>query len=171
MNGTSTTTVNSILFNSVEYYLSSSITSHIRLQLDLLLINNGATRCPSRSSPRLTHYITNSLDFESITATTAELVLPAWVTRSYDLQTLQSPRFYSPDPALFFSGLVFATSELPPTDSHQIQLGVTTWGGQFRRELTREVTHLFVIAERGNKYQAALKFGQELGMQIVLPHW
>lgn len=44
-------------------------------------------------------------------------------------------------------------------------------GGQTRRELTREVTHLIVAAEHGQKYEMALKFGTELGIVVVLPHW
>ncbi|GAA5945825.1 hypothetical protein JCM1841_007082, partial [Sporobolomyces salmonicolor] len=39
------------------------------------------------------------------------LVSPAWVTRSFDLQQLQPPRFYSPDRALYFSGTCICTSE------------------------------------------------------------
>ncbi|GAA5854065.1 hypothetical protein JCM8547_008212 [Rhodosporidiobolus lusitaniae] len=100
-----------------------------------------------------------------------EIVSPAWVTRSYDLQTLQPPRFHSPDRALFFSGTVICTSEFPETDNLAIAGAVEAFGGQFRRELTREVTHLICISEHGVKYEMAMKFGTELGMVVVLPHW
>ena len=51
---------------------------------------------------------------------------------------------------------------------------VETFGGQWRRELTREVTHLVCVTEHGkpgDKYEMAIKFGTELGIAIVLPHW
>lgn len=81
--------------------------------------------------------------------------------------------------------------QLPDLDRTAIQAGVSSLGGAFRKELTREVTHLFVVAEQGvslafrvgrkeeeltllrvqEKYNAALKYGPDLGMVIVLPHW
>ncbi|GAA5866988.1 hypothetical protein JCM1840_005932 [Sporobolomyces johnsonii] len=99
------------------------------------------------------------------------LVTPAWVTRSFDLQQLQPPRFYSPDPALYFSGTCICTSGLPETDTLAICAGVEALGGQWRRELTREVTHLICVAESGPKYDMAMKFGPQLGIAVVLPHW
>ncbi|GAA5971064.1 hypothetical protein JCM11641_004129 [Rhodosporidiobolus odoratus] len=100
-----------------------------------------------------------------------EIVSPAWVTRSYDLQALQPPRFYSASRSLFFSGTVICTSDFPEADNLAIAGAVEAFGGQFRRELTREVTHLICIAEQGPKYEMAMKFGTELGMVVVLPHW
>ncbi|ORY87405.1 hypothetical protein BCR35DRAFT_302155 [Leucosporidium creatinivorum] len=100
-----------------------------------------------------------------------KIVLPVWVTRSYDLQTLQQARFYSPDPAMIFSGLCFATSEIPTLEAEAIAAAATSLGGQFRSELTREVTHLFTVAPHGLKYEMALRHGAEIGMIVVLPHW
>ena len=107
-----------------------------------------------------------------------------------------SPRFYSADKKLFFSGTVICTSEvgipqqtrvrkgsslilatkrnqfqLPTSDTRDIHQAVLTLGGQTRRELTREVTHLICMSESGRKYESAMKYGAELGMQVVLPHW
>ncbi|BGP00180.1 regulator of Ty1 Transposition [Rhodotorula toruloides] len=110
-------------------------------------------------------------DAEGAEGQQIEIVTPAWVTRSYDLQILQSPRFYSADKALYFSGTVVCTSELPQADTLSIHAGVLSLGGQVRRELTREVTHLICPAEHGAKYEMAIKFGTELGIVVVLPHW
>ncbi|BGP25309.1 BRCT domain protein Brc1 [Rhodotorula toruloides] len=110
-------------------------------------------------------------DADSVHGQKIEIVTPAWVTRSYDLQILQSPRFYSADKALYFSGTVICTSELPQADMLSIHAGVLSLGGQVRRELTREVTHLICPAEHGAKYEMAIKFGTELGIVVVLPHW
>ncbi|GAA5844402.1 hypothetical protein JCM9279_006288 [Rhodotorula babjevae] len=148
---------------------------------------------PPRFDPALvTHIITDTLDFPehalvkqrvgygaggpgasaaSPDEAGVEVVTPAWVTRSFDLQVLQPPRFYSADRALFFSGTIVCTSELPEPDTLAIHSAVLALGGQTRRELTREVTHLVCAAAHGHKYEMALKFGTELGIVVVLPHW
>jgi hypothetical protein len=65
--------------------------------------------------------------------------------------------------------------QLPITDDLTICSAVSAFGGQYRRELTREVTHLIAVSENGGsqsqKYEMAIKFGTELGIAIVLPHW
>ncbi|GAA5936722.1 uncharacterized protein JCM15063_001967 [Sporobolomyces koalae] len=108
---------------------------------------------------------------DSIGDGTVKVVLPAWVTRSFDLQVVQQSRFYSPDPALFLSSTCICTSQLPIADDLAICAAVEAFGGQWRRELTREVTHLITVSEHGHKYDMAIKFGTELGIAIVLPHW
>lgn len=111
------------------------------------------------------------------------------------LPPLYRARFYSPDPALFLSTTCICTSQvrlspspsishlkpslkplrvidqLPIHDDLTICSAVETFGGQWRRELTREVTHLICVSEHGEKYEMAIKFGTELGIAIVLPHW
>ncbi|GAA5900179.1 hypothetical protein JCM8208_002041 [Rhodotorula glutinis] len=147
---------------------------------------------PPRFDPALvTHVITDTLDFPEhalvvvkrraeagARATAAggeetgvEVVTPAWVTRSFDLQVIQPPRFYSADRNLFFSGTIVCTSELPEPDTLAVHSAVLALGGQTRRELTREVTHLVCAAAHGQKYEMALRFGTELGIVVVLPHW
>ncbi|GAA6048438.1 hypothetical protein JCM3770_003757 [Rhodotorula araucariae] len=214
---------NEHLFDVVSFFISTTIRTEVRAALHDLLISWGATPCPppppaSSSSPlprpprfdpaRLTHFITDTLDFPEYdflkhrlgssgeegdgairgvpkqhakgkgkardddgAGGKVEVVTPAWVTRSFDLQALQPPRFFSADKALFFSGTVVCTSELPEADTLAIHSGVIALGGQTRRELTREVTHLICAAEHGQKYEMALKFGTELGIVVVLPHW
>lgn len=78
-------------------------------------------------------------------------------------------RFYSPDRTKIFSGMCFCTSDvrqvldcilraradmqwreqLPRADVAAIAAGVQALGGQWKAELTREVTHLFVLAPTG----------------------
>ncbi|SGY14476.1 BQ5605_C010g06196 [Microbotryum silenes-dioicae] len=100
-----------------------------------------------------------------------KIVTPYWVTRSYDLQQLQQPRHYSADPLLIFSGLCVCCDGLPETDAQSIAAGVQSLGGQSRRELTREVTHLLLMSPEGVKYEAWLKHGAAVGMVALLPHW
>lgn len=139
------------------------------------------------------------LRFSVTLATPLPLVVEASLTRTATLTSLPcSPRFYSADRALIFSGTVICTSEvrpgrssrsagsaladqlfcprppdeqLPESDTRDIHAGVLALGGQVRRELTREVTHLICAAEHGAKYEMAIKHGTELGIVVVLPHW
>ncbi|KAI5479354.1 BRCT domain protein Brc1 [Pseudohyphozyma bogoriensis] len=184
------------LFSSIVFRIHPSIRLTVRKKLTDLLLQRGASLSDSADDDTndesdissLTHYITDTLEFPQCKKfrPTAEdkakdpkggwneqvqLVTPMWVTRSFDLQALQPPQYYSPDRALYFSGFCFCTSELPESDALAIQSGVQALGGQWRKELTREVTHLFALAPHGAKYEAALKYGPTLGMVALLPHW
>ncbi|GAA6003002.1 hypothetical protein JCM10207_001937 [Rhodosporidiobolus poonsookiae] len=201
------------LFTSVCFAISDTIKQDTRAALHNLLIDSGATACPappadapapapadpSHRPPRfdldrLSHFVTDSLDFQEYPLLRPDgddeatgrddkgkgkgkeehrvkIVSPAWVTRSYDLQAIQPPRFHSANHALFFSGCVICTSDFPEADNLAVAGAVEAFGGQFRRELTREVTHLICVSEQGPKYEMAMKFGTELGIVVVLPHW
>lgn len=149
---------------------------------------------------QITHFITDTCDFPeygtlSQLPETVSVVLPSWLTRSVDAQKLLPTRFYSPNNALIFAGLCLTSTDLPALDNLAIQAGVESLGGLWRRELTREVTHLIAIAPHGvslslhlseefqdvslmiqkmqpqKKYDAAIEYGQATGLVIVLPHW
>ncbi|EAU89078.2 hypothetical protein CC1G_11918 [Coprinopsis cinerea okayama7 len=106
-------------------------------------------------------------------------VTPKWVERSVVLGKLQSPQFFSPDPAMLFSGVVACATE----DLEVLSAGILALGGQWRTGLTKDVTHLFTIrsvpdpehptpaAIQASKYLTALHFQPQTGVKVVLPHW
>lgn len=187
------------------------------LQLYELLVASGATPCPSQdgtksttaadqpatlshvATEKLTHIVTDNWHFSARDKLSeqVEVVSPHWVTRSYDLQHRQEPRFYSPDPAKLLSGFCIATTEIPPKDAEWVWNIVALLGGQFRQVLTKEVTHLLAGKEAGvrsfpiemetgsskltarrigrrsnqSKWQMASTHGKALGMHILLPQW
>lgn len=100
---------------------------------------------------RVTHIITDNWHFKERQRLPEhiEIVTPHWVTRSYDLQHRQEPRFYSPDPSKLLSGLCICTTEIPPRDSEWVWNIVALLGGQYRSALTKEVTHLLAGKEAG----------------------
>ena len=59
------------------------------------------------------------------------------------LHYLFSPQYFSPDPAVIFSGIVACAGDLPSAD---LAAGITALGGQWRMGLTKDVTHLFAIS-------------------------
>ncbi|KAI8450129.1 hypothetical protein BY996DRAFT_4587937 [Phakopsora pachyrhizi] len=102
------------------------------------------------------------------------LVTPLWVTQSYDLNKVLPENFYSPDPYKFFSGIVIALdseASLPITDIEIFEACVRAWGGQFKKGLTREVTHLICVVEGTKDYRIAMKVKDQVGIKVVLPHW
>lgn len=98
------------------------------------------------------------------------------------------PQFYSPDPAMIFSGITACATDvcpLPPfsalasdprtqmtaADLEVLSGGITALGGQWRTGLTRDVTHLFALGTSSNKYETALHYQRDTHMKVLLPHW
>ncbi|KAF8877711.1 hypothetical protein BD779DRAFT_1677212 [Infundibulicybe gibba] len=158
------------LFESVIYHLASSIPPARQDELALVLNNNGATSAASVADA--THIITNSLRFEGWADATAEnVVIDKWVDKSLIFGKLQPAQFYSPDPSMIFSGVVACAAELSAADLEVLSAGITALGGQWRIGLTKDVTHLFAISPKSNKYATAMHFQQHTRVIVLLPHW
>lgn len=54
-------------------------------------------------------------------------------------------RPFTPDPRLFFSGIIVTTAELPVGDREAIFGGVIALGGQYTVNLTKFVTHVVAL--------------------------
>ena len=80
-----------------------------------------------------------------------------------------NPRQYSPDPKMFYSGLVVCCADLPQGDGDAIIGGVLGTGGLYSSAVTKMVTHIVALTLDSDKCQAAIKKG--LKCKIVLPHW
>ena len=80
-----------------------------------------------------------------------------------------NPRQYSPDPRLFYSGMVVCCVDLPQGDSDAIIGGVLAMGGLYSSAVTKMVTHIVALTTENDKCQVALSKG--LKCKIVLPHW
>lgn len=103
------------------------------------------------------------------------IVTPLWVTQSYDMRRRVPTRSYSPDPYQFFSGVVIAidsSAGLPEADLEVIEATVIAWGGQFKKGLTADTTHLICTEPSSSEdYQTAMSLKDEMRWKIVLPHW
>jgi hypothetical protein len=58
---------------------------------------------------------------------------------------LQNPRNFSPDPKMFFSGLVVTCSELPEGDREAIFGGFAANGGMYDDVLRTTTTHVIAL--------------------------
>ena len=136
-----------------------------------------ATPTSSQSYERVpldtvTHIITDNIDFPdydpAIDALKA-IVKPEWVFASISKGRLANPRQYSPDPRMFFSGLIVCCADLPVGDSDAIIGGVLAMGGLYSSAVTKQITHIVALTTETDKCQAAL--AKDLKCKIVLPHW
>lgn len=154
-------------------------TEIIRQITDTLVSNGAETGTPgtSQNSERIplekvTHIIANSIDFPDYHRAADALkavVRPQWVQASLAKARLANPQQYSPDPRLFYSGLVVCCADLPAGDADAIIGGVIAMGGLYSSAVTKQVTHIVALTLEAEKCRAALSKG--LKCSIVLPHW
>jgi len=144
------------------------------------LLDNGAEASSSTCThthqniplAEVTHIITTTTDFQDYDAATDALksiVKPDWITASIGKGRTANPRQHSPDPRMFFSGLIVCCADLPSGDSDAIVGGVLAMGGLYSSAVTKMVTHIVALTTDADKCQAALN--KNLKCQIVLPHW
>ena len=143
-----------------------------------MLEKNGAHEVPQVPSgtripiEETTHIISTTIDFPDYQAATDALksvVKPDWVEASVTKARLSNPRQYSPDPRMFFSGLVVCCADLPRGDSDAIIGGSLAIGGLYSSAVTKQVTHIVALTMDSDKCQVALN--KNLRCKIVLPHW
>ena len=120
----------------------------------------------------VTHIISTTIDFpdyEVANDALKSVVKPDWVDASITKGRLANPRQYSPDPKLFFSGLIVCCADIPSGDADAIIGGVLAMGGLYSSSVSKMVTHIVALSMDSDKCQTALS--RDLKCKIVLPHW
>jgi hypothetical protein len=147
-------------------------------QLKKKLEANGAVEHhPSSSNANIslkgvTHIISSTIDFEGFEKAEdafIPVVTPEWVEASMDKNKLANPRSHSPDPRLYFSGLIIYIADLPEGDKDAIIGGVVAMGGIYSSNMTKTVTHIVALTMGSPACQAVVS--RRLPCKIVLPHW
>ena len=147
-------------------------------QLALLLDENGAEEImkTATTSPLplqdITHIISTTTDFPEYEAANDALksvVKPDWIKASIAKGRLANPRQYSPDPRLFFSGLVVCCADLPSGDADAIIGGVLAMGGLYSSPVSKMVTHIVALTMDSDKCKTAIS--KNVKCKFVLPHW
>ena len=87
-----------------------------------------------------------------------------------DLVVDRSPKNFSPDPNMIFSGLVVTSAELPAGDREAIFGGFAAYGGMYDDVLRTTTTHVIALNADNEKCRKAMK-EPKLGIKVVLPHW
>ncbi|KAL8984555.1 MAG: hypothetical protein Q9205_001508 [Flavoplaca limonia] len=170
----------SVLFSQVHFAIvqSQSLASSDAEALTRLLLDNGAKE-HTVAGPNgrialteITHIISATSDFveyDDATDALKSVVRPEWVSASVAKGRLANPRSYSPDPRLFFSGLVLCCADIPEGDKDAIMGGVLATGGLYSSSVTKMVTHIVALSMDHEKCQTVVKKG--LKCKVVLPHW
>ena len=120
----------------------------------------------------ITHIVSSTIDFPEYEAASDGLksvVKPDWVNASIAKGRLANPRQYSPDPRLFFSGLVVCCADLPSGDSDAIIGGVLAMGGLYSSPVSKMVTHIVALTMDSDKCKTAIS--RDVKCKYVLPHW
>lgn len=121
---------------------------------------------------KITHIISATSDFpdyERAVDALKAVVKPDWVKASLLKGRLANPKQYSPDPRLFFTGLVVCCADLPSGDADAIIGGVLAMGGLYSSPVSKLVTHIVALTMDSAKCQTAVT--KHLRCKIVLPHW
>ena len=147
-------------------------------QLAKSLLDNGAEEIVRKATvdrvplQDITHIISSTIDFPDYEAASDGLksvVKPDWVTASIAKGRLANPRQYSPDPRLFFSGLVVCCADLPSGDSDAIIGGVLAMGGLYSSPVSKMVTHIVTLTLDSDRCKTAIS--KNVKCKYVLPHW
>ncbi|PVF93787.1 hypothetical protein CPB86DRAFT_829076 [Serendipita vermifera] len=159
------------LFQGLKFALAPTVAVQNQRGLRQMLEDRGAIEVNSFEDAECV--FTTSLDFEGVNRVSPEghLVLPQWVERSIFNESRYRYELFSPDPFNIFAGLVFCSDHLPPGDLETIVAGVHARGGLYRDAMTRDVTHLLVLAASGDKYRTARTHQAKTKVKIVMVHW
>ena len=120
----------------------------------------------------VTHIIAATPEFEFYDDAAEQMipvVKPSWVKISLQKDRLANPVSHSPDPRLFFSGLVVYIVGLPEGDKDAIIGGVVAMGGLYSAAVSRLVTHIVTLSTAHQACQLAI--AKRLDCKLVLPHW
>ena len=147
-------------------------------QLAKSLVENGAKEITKSATVNqvplqdITHIVSSTIDFPEYEAASDGLksvVKPDWVNASIAKGRLANPRQYSPDPRLFFSGLVVCCADLPSGDSDAIIGGVLAMGGLYSSPVSKMVTHIVTLTMDSDRCKTAIS--KNVKCKYVLPHW
>ncbi|EJD53515.1 hypothetical protein AURDEDRAFT_156754 [Auricularia subglabra TFB-10046 SS5] len=158
------------LFAGVAFYVAPTLAPEVYAGLCQIMEANGGD---SVSMTEATHIISDTDAFDNWRAVgaNAQIVTPFWVDRSIAIGAQQNPEGFSPDPRKIFSGIIACSGDLPNGDKEVMQASITAMGGQWREALTRDVTHLFCLTTKSDKYEKAMGHRAQSQVRILLPHW
>ncbi|KAJ7689769.1 hypothetical protein B0H17DRAFT_601907 [Mycena rosella] len=163
-----------MMFDGVKYHLPSTLPHDRQLYLTALLTQHNATRADSIFDA--THIITNTdaLRFEGWQEMDSEniaVVRELWVERSIAAGKMQKTSFYSASRSKIFSGVVACSADLPLSDEEVLSNGITNLGGQWRMNLTKDVTHLFAASSTSEKYRTGMSYRDQTHIKVLVPDW
>ncbi|KAG9006990.1 hypothetical protein FRB93_008256 [Tulasnella sp. JGI-2019a] len=160
------------IFTGIVFELDLTLPEHVRQDAREALMDRGAKPAASRMDANL--IITDTLDLkeESHLATGTELATTVWLQHSLKHNKRMHPKYYSPDPSKFMSGVIATSNDdLPRNDVEALSGAMHAYGGQWKYAFTADVTHVFAMAPKGDVYDFAMSLKQRLSLDVVVPAW
>jgi hypothetical protein len=120
----------------------------------------------------LTHIITETIDFDGYIPSDDRMIAivnQSWIAASVSKKRLANPKSHSPDPRMFFSGLVVCTANLPEGDKDAIIGGVLAMGWLYSSSISKLVTHVVALDMEPTACQTVVAKG--FPSKIVRPEW
>ncbi|KAH7105470.1 BRCT domain-containing protein [Auriculariales sp. MPI-PUGE-AT-0066] len=152
------------------FHISPTLNTEDRCNLVSLLFANGG-RQVLLGAAKVIITDTNTFPGWETVKPDVIVVTPEWLNRSLKLNSIQPPSGFSPDPRMIFSGVVASSADLPQGDKEIMRQTIVAFGGQWREALTKDVTHVFALATKSERYEKAMALRAQTGMTILLPHW
>ncbi|KAJ7432359.1 hypothetical protein B0H11DRAFT_2126774 [Mycena galericulata] len=158
------------VFQGVTYHLASGWSEDQRSELTCLLQSGDATL--AESSREATHIIAASETFQEAeqVGPHAAVVSELWVRASVLAGRIQKPVFYSVSASKIFSGVVAFSADLSASDEEVVSAGVALLGGQWRMDLTVDVTHLFAVSTSTEEYATGISHRED-NIKVIVPEW
>jgi hypothetical protein len=136
------------------------------------IIHTQAAKTATTNLDGLTHIITETIDFEGYNSADDRMIAvvnQSWITTSVTKKRLANPKSHSPDPRMFFSGLVICAAELSEGDIDAIIGGVLAMGGLYSSSISKLVTHVVALDTQPIACQTVAAKG--FTCKIVRPEW
>ncbi|KAJ7647272.1 hypothetical protein FB45DRAFT_892928 [Roridomyces roridus] len=159
------------IFGLAKCYLPETLSEARRAEITHILECNAGQVVDTLESA--THIVTNSFRFEGWDRVKEDvkIISDIWADRSLILGTALPTEFFSADPAAIFSGVVACGTGISAADLAIIETGITSLGGQWRRGLTKDVTHLFATSPDSDKYATVMASPERTQIKVLIPHW
>ncbi|KAG8858274.1 hypothetical protein FRB96_005405 [Tulasnella sp. 330] len=160
------------IFTGIEFVLDPALPEETRREARRVLIARGATAAETWLDANLV--ITETLDLKegSRLASDTAMATTVWLAHSVKHRKRMNPKYYSPDPSKFMSGVIAVSNgDLPRNDVEALSGAMYAYGGQWKHAFTTDVTHVFALAPQGDVYEAAMRLKQTLDLEVVVPTW
>ncbi|KAI8983899.1 hypothetical protein BDB01DRAFT_120943 [Pilobolus umbonatus] len=155
------------LFDKVIYIFDELIETPERNRLRDLLDANGGKSILCFNNVQPTLYISETRLYPH-SDTPIHSVTPLWIDNAVQNGFVHEYKYYAPHLSnQFLSGIVITVKDLPQEESKRIEALVESYGGQYREELSQDITYLLCKLPTGRIYTQSLEYH----IPALLFHW
>ncbi|KAI8335484.1 hypothetical protein BC941DRAFT_514988 [Chlamydoabsidia padenii] len=158
------------IFDNVVFTLDPALGFLQRSKLMTDLVDNGAKLWNGEQAEHNVSRPTHTIANRAVKTHAGCIVTPDWVEAGIRNGFTHETKYYFPDAFKFLTGVVVASTNIPQRDREAIFGATVALGGQYRKSLTSDVTHLVCLAPNGDVYKKATET-MAGKVKVILPHW